>query len=600
MSEKIIFSSSIDRVKITIPNSFQNKLAPFLNKTFDKVENFDNDYFVSLAEFIFNKKRFAYFFETHELLKHTDFSEQIMFMMSSVKTLKDELESKPSFTSEEVLDRIKSNGFTTERQLTEFQLKNLLAHISLKGPADFSVPGAGKTTTALAFYCFNRKEAKKLLVISPINAFLSWEDEVSACLAGNNNLIRLRGSSPDIIKKLNTNDDLFIINYDLLRQRSEVLKTIKEKLARENFTVILDESHRTKGEAISYCIRDISIYPKFKMILTGTPMTQSASDLKTQFSFLYPSENVHNPDDLLDLFQNIFQRTSKKDMSSQLPPFKEIKVVIPMTGTQQKIYEILKDDARKYAVNLKLNLEKFRHSVLRMIQFCSNPLSQAEHIRQFDSNLADDLIEDGYGEKFDKLVQSAIELSKREKIIIWSYFRKNIDALLYKLKFLNPVHVYGGMPAGSKDEEGTREYSIHKFKTDPSCRLFIGNPAAAGESISLHKVCHKAYYLDRNFNAAQFLQSKDRIHRLGSPMDKNVEIYIFQYANTIDDKVDFKLQKKIENLEEFLQDKSIIPDRGYSYDSLEIDGEETILNTKESAVPNEDLGDIADYLINDK
>lgn len=599
MSERILFSSSLDLVKITIPDAFQKKLTPFLNNYFDKVQKFDNDYLVSSAEFIFNQRRFAHFFETHELLEYTDFSKDVLNMMSSIKTLRDDIQSKKVFLEKEVQQKITLNGFSSDRKLTEFQLKNLVKHVSLRGPADFSVPGAGKTTIALAYYCFNRAEAKKLLVISPINAFLSWEDELSDCLVGDNKLIRLRGSTPDILKKLNKNDDHFIINYDLLRQRPDVLKAVKEKLADENFTVILDESHRTKGQAISYCIRDISIYPKFKMILTGTPMTQSSDDLKTQFSFLYPSENIHNPDDLLDLFQNIFQRITKNDMADQLPPFKETKVVIPMTGTQQKIYKILKDDAKKYALDLKLNLEKFRHSVLRMIQFCSNPLSQAEHIRQFDANLADDLIEDGYGEKFEKLIQSAVELSKKEKIIIWSYFRKNIDALMYKLKFLNPVHVYGGMPAGSREEVGTREYSIHKFKTDPSCRVFIGNPAAAGESISLHKVCHKAYYLDRNFNAAQFLQSKDRIHRLGSPLDKNVEIFIFQYANTIDDKVNYRLEEKIKNLEDFLKDKSIIPDRGYSYDSLEVDGEETIVNTKESAVPTEDLENIADYLIND-
>jgi hypothetical protein len=31
----------------------------------------------------------------------------------------------------------------------------------------------------------------------------------------------------------------------------------------------------------------------------------------------------------------------------------------------------------------------------------------------------------------------------------------------------------------------------------------------------LHKVCQNAIYVDRTFNAAHFLQSEDRIHRLG-------------------------------------------------------------------------------------
>ena len=42
----------------------------------------------------------------------------------------------------------------------------------------------------------------------------------------------------------------------------------------------------------------------------------------------------------------------------------------------------------------------------------------------------------------------------------------------------------------------------------------IALPQACSESISLHKACQNAIYYDLNYNAAEFLQSLDRIHRV--------------------------------------------------------------------------------------
>ena len=53
-----------------------------------------------------------------------------------------------------------------------------LAKAMLCEGASFSVPGAGKITEALAFFAFHKtNQDSKLLVISPINAFISWDDE---------------------------------------------------------------------------------------------------------------------------------------------------------------------------------------------------------------------------------------------------------------------------------------------------------------------------------------------------------------------------------------------------------------------------------------
>ena len=50
-------------------------------------------------------------------------------------------------------------------------------------------------------------------------------------------------------------------------------------------------------------------------------------------------------------------------------------------------------------------------------------------------------------------------------------------------------------------------------------------PAAAGEGISLHHAAHDAIYLDRSYVSTHYLQSIDRIHRLG--LNEGVETHIW-------------------------------------------------------------------------
>ena len=65
------------------------------------------------------------------------------------------------------------------RDLRPFQERDLGHLLALRHGANFSVPGAGKTTVAYALYeaLRSRGEVEQLLVVSPISAFEAWETE---------------------------------------------------------------------------------------------------------------------------------------------------------------------------------------------------------------------------------------------------------------------------------------------------------------------------------------------------------------------------------------------------------------------------------------
>src|SRR3989344_2919771 len=74
----------------------------------------------------------------------------------------------------DIRKRLKEAGF--ERQLTDQQLKNVCKLVAMDSGATFSVPGAGKTTEALAFYFYKRSVDTRLVIVCPKNAFAVWED----------------------------------------------------------------------------------------------------------------------------------------------------------------------------------------------------------------------------------------------------------------------------------------------------------------------------------------------------------------------------------------------------------------------------------------
>ena len=87
--------------------------------------------------------------------------------------------------------------------------------------------------------------------------------------------------------------------------------------------------------------------------------------------------------------------------------------------------------------------------------------------------------------------------------------------------------------------------------------MIIANPFAVSESISLHKVCHNAIYIERSFNAAHFIQSKDRIHRYGLKPGTQTNYYYLLSENSIDEVIHDRLIAKETRLREIIESMPI-------------------------------------------
>ncbi len=162
-----------------------------------------------------------------------------------------------------------------------------------------------------------------------------------------------------------------------------------------------------------------------------------------------------------------------------------------------------------------------------------------------------------------KLVKDILDKDINNRVVVWCIFVANLFALR-DLLLENGIEariLYGGTPTETDDEEAdieTREKIVQQFQSAESAfRVVVANPFAVGESISLHKTCHHAVYLERNFNAAAFLQSKDRIHRYGLPPDAKVNYYYLMAQDTVDETIHDRLLQKEAAMMKILESREI-------------------------------------------
>jgi SNF2 family DNA or RNA helicase len=475
------------------------------------------------------------------------------------------------------------------RQMRPFQTRDMQKLIALENGANFSVPGAGKTAVTLGVYEAERVRGrvKRLLVIAPLSAFGSWFDEVKAWLDPAPDVYRYLGG------KVPKGAEIVIVNYQRLESGYDHLA---EWVSAEPTMVVLDEAHRMKrgwqGEWGSACL-SLAYRAARRDILTGTPAPQHPRDLIALIDFLWPNQAIRilPPDGLVSRPANdamprvaaairpLFARTTKGDL--QLPEVTTRAIRLPMADLHAQIYAALRDEYKGQNLGFRDRIDFIRMGrvVMYLLEAATNPkLLTAGSLDGSDpeifrhppleippgSRLADLLARYNEHETPRKFVELAKILTANaeqgRKTLVWSNFVRNLKILERMLARYQPALIHGGVPTFSPNPtDRTRETEIARFRKDPECLVLLANPAAMSEGISLHMECHDAVYLDRTFNAGQYLQSIDRIHRLGLPEGQETRVTFLLSDGTIDEVVDDRVLVKAERLGVMLDDPNLAP-----------------------------------------
>lgn len=476
--------------------------------------------------------------------------------------------------------------FSPERQLLPFQLRDLARILAVSHGANYSVPGAGKTTVALATYELSQARGcvERMLVVAPLSAFGAWHEEVEACFVKHPRLALFRERSAAT--------EIALINYQRL---SSTYDDLARWISQAPTHVVLDEAHRMKrgrdGEWGSACL-DLAPLAARRDLLTGTPAPQHPSDLIALLDFQWPQQGlrilperalVAQPpqaamEELSQRIRPLFARTEKHELGLKTP---EIRIEpVTMKPVQEEIYAALRRRARRALAisTTAAQLAEMGNVTAYLLQAAVNPGLLADKVggaktaamRWPSLNLepSSDLGEKlrRYGDlevprKIEKLLALVDENARQErKTLVWSNFVEVLRDLHGRtLAPYHPAIVYGGIASGPAEVAWqTREKEIRRFRSDPDCWVLVANPAAMAEGISLHHECHDAVYVDRTFNAGQYLQSLDRIHRLGLPAGTETRMTILACAGTIDETVAVRVKQKATALAQMLDDPHLV------------------------------------------
>ena len=507
-------------------------------------------------------------------------------------------------------------------ELKEHQIKAAYHLYLVNNGANFSVPGSGKTSVVLSVYEKLKEEGRVnvLFVVGPVSCFGPWKFEfketlgripTQKLLAGGNKLIRKNEYFANNINKA----ELYLTTFQTLINDQIEINTLFSQKGIKVFLVI-DEAHYIKQINGNWAnaVLNISKHSKFRCILTGTPIPKSFSDVFNMFDFLWPNnepiesssriklqslESSNKVEDakviLNEKIGPLFYRVRKNDLGL-MPAIFHKPIVLTMNKYEQIIYDAIEKQIRNYShddylSNIDLVKRLKRGRIIRLRQCTSYTYlinkvidNYDENLLKNDKNLHHILREYDSLELPSKLQFLTIKveelLKQKQKVVIWTNFVGTIEKL--KIYFNKKLGIYSKSISGQtpieqtsiKDEftrekikdEFTREKIRDEFVDAKSgLDVLIANPAACAESISLHKTCHHAIYYDLSYNCAQYLQSLDRIHRVGGSEHVEANYYFLQYKNSIDQDILRNLLKKEKRMSSIIdQDFSI-----YSLDLLD-------------------------------
>jgi len=557
-----------------------------LLKKFGFVEKANESTKESLDNFYREQRAFKEFSEKARTIRNNEFSNM------------PELEAQFS-----EFHGIVSQKFT--RTLKDFQWLSSFHMAFAQNACNFSVPGAGKTTIVYAAYTYLKntrdsdKKIDKLVVVVPKASFFPWENEYQACFGLEVDSERIASETDTSQKKQHLASgnpaELTLISYHSVPNLQE---QIGDFINNNNVMLVVDEAHRiksVKGKNAS-SILEVCKEAKSRIVLTGTPLPNGYEDLFNLYKFIYP---YHYKDilqfhygNLRDMTKNhefesarvsklisnispFFIRVKKNDLN--LPEVSEQIISVEMDSHQRKIYDFIEEQYIEYfrkdsSSTVKDILNKAR--LIRLRQASTNPSllvrpiietldSEDESIgllRDTDEGIADEEIfqeilnyKDIVPEKFIAIHQLLNKkVMQSEKLIIWTIFVKNAEQLQ---EYLQSKDINSELLLG-KVEQAERDRIVKQFN-DPGnmdFQVVIANPFTVSESISLHKGCHNAIYMERDYNCANFLQSKDRIHRVGLEPDQVTNYYYFLSHSSIDEVIDMKLKEKAERMSKVIDE----------------------------------------------
>ncbi|MBC8005746.1 MAG: DEAD/DEAH box helicase [Verrucomicrobia bacterium] len=390
------------------------------------------------------------------------------------------------------------------------------------------------------------------LIVLPTSLIHNWESEIQK-FAPSLKVYKHLGATRNRTTQLESvirYYDVMLTTYGTLRNDYEILSK------HEFFYLILDESQNIKNSTSKTYKSILEIRSKHKLVITGTPIENSLSDLWSQFNFLNrgllgslpyfkrefitPIEKKNDEEQQLKLQKLIrpfLLRRKKEEVEKDLPSLTEQIRYCEMTEEQHEIYESEKSAIRN-AILKNIETNGIRKSALVVLQGLTKLRQLANHPSLVSQETDSD------SGKFNEIYRCLKDLvAEKHKVLIFSSFVKHLELLQYKIESKNwKYSLLTGKTAN-------RQEVIRQFQDDPDNHIFLISLKAGGVGLNLTSADY-VFIIDPWWNPAAENQAISRAHRIGQ--DKKVFVYRFITEGSIEEKIQVLKSRKSALVERFI------------------------------------------------
>ena len=382
-----------------------------------------------------------------------------------------------------------------------------------------------------------------MLIVAPLSILGVWQEEFSRFADFEYSLVVLNGSESKKIEKLRQMPtaglQVAVINYE------SAWRLEKELAVWDADLIVCDEGHKIKTHNItaSKCMHRLGARARYRMLLTGTIITNKAIDVFSPYKFLNPAVfgnsfyafrtryfdmvgyGDHTPilkasmaEELTRRIHSIAFRAIKVECLD-LPETMEIVQQVELEPQTQRLYQQLVRDSYALIKGSEITAANVLTRLLRLSQLTGGFLrgDETDRVERVSTAKLDALSD---------IVDSAAQ--EGGKFVIIARFLPEIDAITAMLE--RKSICYSLITGAVKD----RDEQVRLFQTDPEVTVFVGQIATAGLGITL-TAADKMVFYSLDYSMSNFEQTKARIHRVGQ---RNPCTYIYLVAeNTVDTKI---------------------------------------------------------------
>ena len=425
----------------------------------------------------------------------------------------------------------------------------------------FMEMGTGKTRTAIEMISRRRDKISKVVWFCPVSLKETIRHEI----------FKHTDTAPEQVHVFNQKTSertvpaafWYVVGIESMSASKRVIFTVNQ-LIDDSTMVIVDESSYIKGHrsARTDWITRVAERARYRLILTGTPISQGVVDLFAQMRFLSPeilgyksfysfaanhleySEKYpglivrsHNTAYLAAKIKPYVYQVTKAECLD-LPDKLHESRYFRMTDEQRYAYERAKDQILDEMADDKFDsFTIFRLFTALQQIVCGfwNEIelkTRRETFHRFEHR------------RIETLLEVVAEIPETEKVIIWAKYQHDIEQISAALQA-----AYGpdccALFYGAINEKN-RAGEVARFRT--GARFFLATQSCGGHGLTLNEA-HYVIFYNNNFKYSERLQAEDRNHRIGQAHP--VTYIDITCCDSIDERIEQALASKGSTVEAF-------------------------------------------------